>query len=106
MRKIHLTLSDETGKRLDEWVAAANKDFDEGRISHSDCAELVLSQGAPDIDQLRLRNVDLPRLLRKAAREGVNLDTALARLQSLKDGVQKAAKRVAQKAKFETEDKA
>lgn len=85
MRKIHLTLSDATGKLLDDWVAEANKDFKEGSITHSNCAEHILARGKPDLALLRSAHIDPRRLLIMGARGDMDLKTLALRLNSLLD---------------------
>ncbi|MBS1982747.1 MAG: hypothetical protein JST16_01130 [Bdellovibrionales bacterium] len=104
MKKLHVNVSDEIGTRLDEWVKTANEGFSDGRVTHSDCVEFMLSRGKPDFDLLRRKKTKYGKVLIKIAKnDPTDLDAVIKQLLSYKEITERPDRKNATKGKLESE---
>ena len=85
-KRIQVILSEPAHKLLEDYVAEANTNFEDGTVLMVDVLELALEKAKIDIRELQIRKTNLKRTLKNISEkpDEIDLDTLIHRLESLK----------------------
>ena len=98
-RRLQVVLSDDAWNLVESVTAEANDNFQAGSICYSDTINEMVLNSKVDIKVLQLKHTDYRRAMRKAAKDGLELDSVIKMLQELKSGLggKRAARAAASK---------
>lgn len=85
MRKVQISLTEESWNLLEAITKEANEDFELGSISYSDVMSEAILQSRIDLKALQAKHANVRKSLRLlASKKDIDIDTAIKNLMELK----------------------